>query len=165
MSPTNKIDPFGLWTMAIHNRLIRGAFPKLSLNGQWRLTDASAMVDSLYPGQLESTAYQHAMSLPGEDPARAAAKWLQFIQIQTDKAKTCGTDHWDALWEFGKGLHALADSTSPAHVGFQPWFWLPTRSEFIAHHRLEEDISPNDYERTITLMRHYYQATFGQKAW
>jgi len=76
------------------------------------------------------------MSMPGEDKDVAAEKWTKFLQDQQNKARDamhhgkvlCGQpgpvivpDRDKALSEFGKELHALADSTSPSHRGFQPW--------------------------------------------
>jgi RHS repeat-associated protein len=158
--PINQVDPFGLWTKDIHNYLIDHAFPNLTPAQRQILKDVSADVDSLYPGQLQKNDYQHAMSMPGEKPDAAAAKWSKFLQDQQNKAKKC-SDRNAGLSDFGRGLHALADSTSPSHRGFQPW--EPTHA--LAHHNKEKSIGLDDYLNTIKLMRQYYQKTFGQKAW
>ncbi len=160
-NPINNIDPDGLWTTAIHNYLIDHAFPNLTPAQRQILKDVSADVDSLYPGQLQKNDYQHAMSMPGEDPDAAAAKWSKFLQDQQNKAKQCGTDRNKGLSDFGRGLHALADSTSPSHRGFQPW----EPGHAWAHHNKEKSIGIDVYLNTINLMRQYYQTTFGQTAW
>jgi len=80
--------------------------------------------------------------------------------LQQNKAKKC-PDRNKALSDFGRGLHALADSTSPSHRGFQPW----EPEHAWAHHEKETSIGIDDYLNTINLMHQYYQTTFGTKAW
>ena len=158
-NPINFVDPLGLWTTAIHNQLIDEAFPNLTPAQRQILKDASAQVDSLYPGQLERNAYQHAMSMPGEDKTAAAEKWTKFLEDQQNKARNecdknkSATDK--SLFDFGKGLHALADSTSPSHRDFQPW----EPEHLWSHHNLEKTIEPDDLQNTVDLMRQYYQTT------
>jgi len=158
--PISQIDPYGLWTTDIHNYLIDHAFPNLAPEQRKILKDASADVDSLYPGQRTKHSYTHAMSEPGESPDKAAERWSEFLQDQQNKAKKC-TDPKKALSDFGRGLHAVADSTSPSHRGFQPWEPEHIRS----HHNAEKSIGIDDYLNTINLMRQYYQTTFGEKVW
>ena len=69
--------------------------------------------------------------------------------------------HLKSLTDFGQGLHAVADSTSPSHKDFQPW----EPQHAWSHHEKEVDISPNDEAATINLMRQYYQTTYGKTAW
>ena len=159
--PMNWIDPLGLWTTEIHNYLIDHAFPNLTPAQRQNLKNVSADVDSvLKGGQTQKNAYQHAMSMPGENRDVAAEKWTKFLQDQQNKARKC-PDRNNALSEFGRGLHALTDSTSPSHRGFQPW----EPSHALAHHNKEKSLGIDDYFNTINLMRQYYQTTFGQKAW
>jgi hypothetical protein len=176
-NPINEIDPFGLWTTDIHNQLIDAAFPNLTPGQRQILKDASAEVDSLIPGQLSKNSHTHAMSQRGESPEQAALKWSKYLQDQQDKARRaqhtgkvlCGgpgrpvivPDFEKALDEIGKGLHALSDSTSPSHRGFQPWEAEHVRS----HHNAEKTISPADLQTTVDLMRQYYKTTFGTTSW
>jgi len=174
--PINEIDPFGLWTTDIHNQLIDAAFPNLTPGARQILKDASAEVDSLIPGQLSKNSHTHAMSQRGESAEEAALKWSKYLTDQQDKARNalhqgkvlCGhpgpvivSDLDKAMSEFGRGLHALSDSTSPSHRGFQPWEAEHVRS----HHNAEKTISPQDLQTTVDLMRHYYKTTFGTTPW
>ncbi len=84
-------------------------------------------------------------------------------QDAQNKTKKC-PDRNKALSNFGRGFHALADSTSPSHRGFQSW----SPGDLIGdwqHHEKETSIGIDDYLKTISLMQQYYQTTFGGKAW
>ena len=133
----------------------------------------------LNPGQLSKQSHTHAMSQRGENRDVAAEKWTKFLQDQQDKARNaqhtgkilCGgagavivPDFGKALDEIGKGLHALSDSTSPSHRGFQPWRGageLLHWGEIELHSVAEDTISPQDLQTTVDVMRQYYKTTFG----
>jgi RHS repeat-associated protein len=173
--PINGTDPIGLWSPPDHEWLIRRAFPKLTPAQRRILNEASANADAFFPGQMPSMAYTHAMSgrwvypLPqhftgqlvvDEDPEEAQRKYDDFLankqRLATDPCISLG----GGLYEFGLGLHAVADSTSPTHVGFQPW---PTNP--LMHAWGERRMSSTDVRRTLRLMRQYYRSTFGRTAW
>jgi RHS repeat-associated protein len=161
-NPINLLDPQGLWPTDIHNYLIDHAFPNLSPEQRQILKDASANTDSVIRGgQSSRNAYQHAMSMSGEDPASASLKWSKFLKDQQNKAREKkSSDRNKALCEFGRGLHGLTDSTPPSHREFQPWEWRHAWS----HHKAENQIG-DEYWETINLMRQYYRTTFGETPW
>jgi len=68
------------------------------------------------------------------DDARREAN--EFVRQQFSKAWRADT-RIGALTEFGIALHALQDSTSPAHAGFQEWTGNETRLEEFNHYRKE----------------------------
>jgi RHS repeat-associated protein len=163
-NPVNYVDPWGLWPKGTHNYLVDHAFPNLTPRERQILKDASAGVDSPYPGQLAQNAYQHAMSMSGENRDVAAEKWSKFLRDQQAKARAskCSNSK-KALSDFGRGLHSLADSTSPSHRDSQPWQLGPL--DIWRHHTAETFIGYDDYYNTINLMRQYYKTTFGKTAW
>ncbi|OGL41433.1 MAG: hypothetical protein A2043_05590 [Candidatus Schekmanbacteria bacterium GWA2_38_9] len=64
-----------------------------------------------------------------------------------------------AIEELGKGMHALMDSTSPSHAGFQVWDGMLSPSTwrgFRSHIEAESVISYNELLRTAKLIRKYY---------
>jgi hypothetical protein len=66
----------------------------------------------------------------------------------------------EALARFGEALHAILDSTSPAHAGFQKW---DRRNPFllIAHHNAEKTINPQQMQNATTAARNAFNSTFG----
>ena len=78
------------------------------------------------------SSFRHAMRSGGETQEHARAKANQFVRGQFEKAWKA-KDHKQALMEFGIALHALQDSTSPAHAGFQQWTGEETRGQIAEH--------------------------------
>jgi hypothetical protein len=83
--------------------------------------------------QSDQFAFQHAMSKVGESKASAEAKYNAFVsdakrsvdrKIAEAEAE-CGYNQRlklrDAWLLMGMAAHAVSDSTSPAHRGYQPW--------------------------------------------
>ena len=56
----------------------------------------------------------------------------KFVRNQFQKAWDAPTRK-EALIQFGIGLHALQDATSPAHAGFQRWTGQETWRETLDH--------------------------------
>jgi RHS repeat-associated protein len=108
------------------------------------LKEGNDIVDGTgYPGhgfwQAQSTAnaYQHAMRVPRQPVWEAQSLYLQFLRNSITEAQLhvrnarflfdsdrerAKTEMEQAIIAIGKGQHALADSTSPVHRGFQVWF-------------------------------------------
>ena len=165
--PANKIDPFGLWPTDIHNQIIDTALPKLKTGDRDRLKQASAAVDEI-AGQLPGRSYQHTMRGGSETVAEARANWRRFIVSNINWARE-EQDKWykackkgyspDALWYIGRALHAVSDSTSPSHKGFQKWDPLDLTG--VARHVWNErSISPSELNETSDLMKGYFGIPF-----
>lgn len=80
--------------------------------------------DTKFQGQ-DST-HRHAMRRSGQTSDEARLEANAFVRAQFSRAWNADS-LTDALTEFGIALHALQDSTSPSHAGFQLW----SRSESI----------------------------------
>jgi len=73
--------------------------------------------------QTNEFTYRHAMRQVGEDPINARVKANCFVRKEFKFAwqmQDAGNVK-EAMLHFGFALHALQDSTSPAHHGFQAW--------------------------------------------
>jgi hypothetical protein len=77
-----------------------------------------------------------AMSSPGESEEQAEADYNTFVSMNEDAATNDQVNFWlaggtgysdKALAEFAAALHAVVDSTSPTHRGFQVWNWKNPR--------------------------------------
>ncbi len=87
------------------------------------LKKASYDADFGKGGQDPSNSCRHAMSQPGESVDHASKAYNKFVRDQLNKATSLENAgrHSDATQELGYGMHAIADSFSPAHRGFQQW--------------------------------------------
>jgi hypothetical protein len=70
--------------------------------------------------QTPQFAFRHAMRCPSQTVDEALVLANSFIRQQFKRAWAAPT-RFEALFEFGVGLHTIQDSTSPAHTGFQVW--------------------------------------------
>jgi RHS repeat-associated protein len=151
-NPLLYIDRNGLWWTVTHKQIIDDAFPGLSKQELQTLKDASYATDhsSKYLGIFDSQSAEaspvHDMS-NGNDPDTAHALGLsiqlsdQFIESQEADARVIQAE-WiasghtgiapNALTAFGNAQHTVADSTSPAHEGHQPWGAAGLRSASMA---------------------------------
>lgn len=86
--------------------------------------------------------HRHAMRRENQTIAEARQDANKFVREQFSKAWNAKTRH-EALTEFGIALHALQDSTSPAHAGFQEWSDHPDPLEWPAH-LVQEFINPGE---------------------
>ena len=138
--PTDLNDPSGLWPSApghnIHAELLQSAFQSiLSAQDINVLVEVSNEQDSpIHGGQDTSRSFEHAMSagryaagacVEQQGVPAAEALYNQFLHSNLQQAQlyeAIGTQatHETALRYLGKNLHAIADSTSPSHRGFQP---------------------------------------------
>ena len=82
--------------------------------------------------QSSTNAYQHAMRSPYEAIANAKVNYEQFVKEKKQLAKTTRLhasfvskecdDFKKAIRSIGAAFHALSDSKSPSHAGFQIWY-------------------------------------------
>ncbi len=124
--PVDLMDPTGLWPTRIHNQILQEAFDKeLDPFDIRELQRVSAAQDHLIPGQLPSSAHEHAMRSSAKQlVSEAEALYDNFLSSNLSLSKVVlGNRHYDPnRWVYlGRNLHAITDSTSPAHEGFQVW--------------------------------------------
>jgi hypothetical protein len=65
-----------------------------------------------------------------------------------------------SLEAFGAALHAVLDSTSPTHAGFQKWDW---RNPSLVRNHIngEKTINPQQMQNAVNAARNAYNATYG----
>ena len=125
------------------------------------MESGSAEADYLYnQGSSPLDAAKHAMSTPQNSPEDARKLYCKYIKDQLNKfniqmANAKSTLAKKAAYaQLGKGLHAVMDSTSPAHRGFQVWAGDASKhGPFVKHiheHTIEskEQMGPHIQETT-----------------
>lgn len=164
--PLRFVDPSGRWPTEIHLELIRDAFPGLSQAELHTLNLATYAAD-FYPAYTIDPV-RHALR-PGDlnldDPS---GKTNAFIEDKVQLANIIQGGRGStrvlnsrALLQFGYALHALMDSTSPAHRDqngnpgpFSWWYLFP-------HREREATITSAQRDETIALMRLLFERAFG----
>ena len=126
--PLSHFDENGKWPTEIHNQIIDRAFPNLSAAQRQVLATVSAGQDNPFTGgQSPNRASQHAMRAPGETTATAMEKYTTYVGdkenadrlLQGYREDLSASDLTEeSLAVFAQALHAVVDSTSPAHEGF-----------------------------------------------
>jgi RHS repeat-associated protein len=170
-NPSRFVDRNGKWPTAIHNQIIDAAFPNLTSAQRQIPKDVSAHQDAFLTGgtvmggQAADLSYQHAMRAPGQSVAEAQQEFHDFVEANEDQAFKTQVNFWaagnpgmsnDALAEFAAALHAVLDSTSPAHAGFQVWEWR----HFREHGKREATITPQQLNTSVTAARNAFNTTF-----
>lgn len=167
--PTVYVDINGEWPADIHNIIIDTAFPNLTADQKELLKQVSAHQDSILSGgQGNSLAFQHAMRGPGQSVQEAEADYNTFVSLNEDQAtkdqinfSLSGNTGYSnkALTEFAAALHAITDSTSPAHSGFQLWDWR--RPGLVRNHvSRESTITPQQLANAVSAAQAAFIATF-----
>jgi hypothetical protein len=98
--------------------------------------------------------YKHAMSDPGQDVEEAERLFRDFVCEKLNAAQAAPSSY-DAMRELGQGIHAIADSMSPSHRGFQPYSGK-TLSDIYRHRAAESSILPQDLKVTVERVQGYY---------
>jgi RHS repeat-associated protein len=149
----NLADPTGKWGSAelygyksfVHQEAIDRALQSVSANDRQTLKDMTVLVDTW---QKPAESYYHAMrdGLARQSAAEARQKANDWVRDQILKARKARRENNipQAMQEFGKALHTLQDSTSPAHYGFQPWYGENDSRSNVAAHALKERYYPGD---------------------
>jgi hypothetical protein len=175
-NPLGLVDKNGMWPTGIHNQIIDAAFPNLSTEQRQILKDVSAHQDSIWSGgQSGALSYQHAMSAPGQTGlgGDAEADFNDFVSMNEDQAMKTQISFWlsgktgfsdKALEEFAAALHAIEDSTSPAHAGFQVWEWWNPRLVW-QHHWAENTITPQQFQNSVNAAQQAFRNTFTLPSW
>lgn len=173
-SPLSLNDDNGKWPTKIHNQIIDKAFPNLTPAQRQILKNVSAEQDSiLLGGQGNDLAFQHAMRGPDQTVDQAQAQYNDFVSGEETGAQNAQLQFWMAdpdnkldnlsdasLEAFGQALHAILDSTSPAHAGFQEWNVWNFAADW-RHHNAEKTISPQQMQNAVHAARIAYNATYG----
>jgi RHS repeat-associated protein len=168
-NPLRFVDRSGKWPTEIHNRIIDAAFPNLTAGQRQILKDISAHQDSILAGgQSNTRAFEHAMRAPGQTVAAADSKYEAFVSGNEGQAAKTQIKFWkagnpglsnDALAQFGLALHAILDSTSPAHAGFQVWNWRNPKL-INMHHQTEKSITPQQFIAAVGAAKSAFNGTF-----
>jgi hypothetical protein len=146
------------WTSGVHNRMLAAALgDRVSRDDLLILMHGSAMADE---DQTPAGAYKHAMrnGAANESVTKARQAWERFVYESLEAARRTGNREL-ALAILAEGMHALMDSTSPAHRGFQPWHGDSHDYPGIPGH-VSKDNNPSgaDSRATVDLLRAYYDA-------
>jgi RHS repeat-associated protein len=170
-NPLQFVDKNGRWPTKIHNDIIEQAFRgTLTRNQIQILKDVSAQEDSpLGGGQGNARAFQHPMRAPWESVAEAEAEYQDFVSTNEDAATKAQVNFWiagnpgfsnDALKKFALALHAILDSTSPAHAGFQVWDWRNLPDSLYFHERRESTINQQQLSTAVAVAQNAFNSTF-----
>ncbi len=172
-NPLRLTDGNGKWPTDIHNQIIDNAFPNLTAAQRQILKNVSAQQDSILGGgQANSASFEHAMRGPDQTVEQAQGQFNDFVSGTETSAQTAEWTFWlndpdnagsmsdEALARFGEALHAILDSTSPAHAGFQKWDWR-NPALVIAHHNAEKTINDQQMQNAINAGRNAFNSTFG----
>jgi hypothetical protein len=140
-NPLGYVDPLGLWSTEAHNFFIQNTFGSESPNNTQNIVSGSAFADSpLFQGP--GSAYMHAMSSTLLSKSEAKKRYCAYIKKYMNaynRFKNDGLNRAFAYQALGMAMHAVMDSTSPSHSGFQTWTFseVPRHGTFP---KSEEDI-------------------------
>jgi hypothetical protein len=96
----------------------------------------------------------------GQPVGDALGQYSNFNAYNSEQAyvlDSVGAHQLDLI-PLGKGLHAIADNTSPAHFYFQPWDYNPVH--ILQHIAKESTIDPAQFVGAVQDMLKYYDDTF-----
>ena len=157
-NPLSFRDPKGLWSTAAHNAIINAYGNLASLPPEYIAAMQQGSYDADHGSSYQDSyhSYMHAMSSSKLSKAEACKMLNDFVGNTVAKANALADsgDQKGAYYELGFGLHAIMDSTSPAHAGFQEWH---TR-DFLQHGPFptsKEDgrsLTPEMLNQTLDLM-------------
>jgi RHS repeat-associated protein len=163
-NPYRNIDNDGRWSEDIHNAIIDKAFPGKNY-ASMRDAFKKASVDVDTDNQATKDSYMHGMSAPGQSTKDAEVLFNAFLKKQADlyKENISGNyrlAEYTANYQLGKAMHAIMDTTSPSHSGFQVWNGLRHPIDGYIHVRKETKTVFNGnsayMNNAVRLMRDYY---------
>lgn len=139
-NPYTFVDPDGRWPSQkgfyVHQAAIERVIGPHVSKAELAVLKRSQAIADAKQYQGGDSSFRHAMRSGNQTVAEARAMANQFVRSQFEKAWSAPTRE-QALIEFGVGLHALQDATSPAHTGFQQWTGEETWGETLGHIRSE----------------------------
>ncbi|MBX3655157.1 MAG: RHS repeat-associated core domain-containing protein, partial [Ramlibacter sp.] len=155
-NPLSRIDPTGLWSTAAHNRILTAFAAQMGLSPS-QLNNMMAGSAAADAGQYQDAqhSYMHAMTSSDLSKAKSCGLAQNFVDKKVGQAvRDMGLFPTleDPYWHLGFGLHAVMDSTSPAHRGFAYWTnWIaPIHGPFWTS--WENDPSPAQIADTVKKM-------------
>jgi RHS repeat-associated protein len=132
--------PFKVHQTANYNGVRRESAKNREKGFQKRRTqalDAATVYADGATFQTSNYSYRHGMRDGSTNQTVDEAVELadKFVRQQFGLAKQLleNGEIYEAYFEFGVGLHALQDATSPAHGGFQSWTGNETKEELWGH--------------------------------
>ena len=160
-NPLALVDQNGKWPTRIHELIIDRALPRLTDHQRQEIKNGSYSVDDFTKGgQSTSHANEHGMTEPGQSQNEAARNANTFINNNLNRAQYAH-DHsglTSSLWDFGRAWHTVSDMTSPAHEGYQVWYWQDTPP----HMRGESSIDSYRMGLAVGATLNLYAYTYGQ---
>jgi RHS repeat-associated protein len=175
-SPTNGKDASGLWDADTHSKLIWNALAPCGVEHDiiYEIQQESDVWDKA-TGLNSFFANAHSMAAPGQSAADAIQGRSDFIESQLQLANWAWNHSKDYYWvNFTHAVHAMMDSTSPAHVdpsgnpytwpsfpnalehGTPPWIPNPFDMENWAH------MTPGLMQKNISMIRKAWTTVTGQ---
>ncbi len=113
--PVNFSDPFGLWDVAAHEKILDHALGKIASTRQMaRFKSASVRQDVWHNWDNQ----RHYLADRGQSATAARARAEAYISNEISAAQGArkAGDEDGAATHLGNALHGIADGTSPAHV-------------------------------------------------
>jgi RHS repeat-associated protein len=155
-NPLSRRDPLGLWSTAAHNYFIDRTFGQLSMRELNNIKFGSELADDPRY-QTADYSYMHAMSSSSLSKGQATESYCRFIEEKMKiYRENVGNRRMQPLAyrALGMAMHAVMDSTSPSHRGFQTWAWSE-RNRHGDFAGTEENLkaAPEYLEQTRDLMR------------
>jgi RHS repeat-associated protein len=158
-NPLTFLDMDGRWPtrgVDVHRQIFALALPQLSKAQLDLMASGSYWADDVQ-GDL---ARAHAMKDPGQTLSEAEGLYRGWVRTyETDAARRT------SLWHFGVAGHAIADSFSPSHKGFQTWdgYGLGTPRHLIAEKNLSV-LTLGELRNMVQAIQDAYYQTFGAQA-
>lgn len=147
-NPIGNSDPLGLWVPAMHARMTTEAAIAAGFGQDFAnsISNLTVGVDSLPGSQDPANAAWHGMANGDESPEDAEKDYEQYLQANMNLAmQDCDEN------ALARVLHAVEDSFSPAHRGFQTWNGFSQTSDWdLFIHGLEDTFAnPGTYNSTV----------------
>lgn len=131
------------WAPSVHDGILKRAFAPHSdreLLCLLQLQAGSRYVDDEF--QEVEFSYMHAMRGPQDKNSEQAAKrtWDYIKQLYADVRRMPDVLDPEVCHLRGRALHAVMDSTSPAHEGYQEWAPLKHPMQIFDHGEFTQDL-------------------------
>jgi hypothetical protein len=152
------VDPGGLWSTAAHNAIIEEYGRRMGLPADIVRAMEQGSYDADHGPDYQDAehSFMHAMSSSKLSKVQACRMLNAFVadSVATANSLAAEGNVLEAAKDLGFGLHAIMDSTSPVHAGFQEWhswdFWkhgsFPTSKEDV------NSLTPELLQETIDRM-------------
>ncbi len=144
-NPGKWMDPLGLFIPDHHDLATRLAARKVGCDKiADKLGEKTAGVDSLPGSQDAKNSFVHAMRDGLRNQSVETAEALYSALIEANSESTNPDD-------LALALHALQDSFSPAHEGFQPWYGAQTPLSDLIWHGIQDFIAgfTSDFQAAV----------------